>query len=80
MLSTRVRRRGQVVLPKEVLMKLKVAEGDRIAFVIDDDRIVIKPMTHTLFDLRGRVTASSKQDFDSIRNQVKIKRSQNRES
>ena len=78
MLATRVGRRGQIVLPKEVRMKIKVAEGDRIAFVIDGEQVVIKPITHSLLDLRGRIRVSGKQDFDSIRNQVKRKRAQRR--
>ncbi len=80
MLATRVGRRGQIVLPKEVRTKIKVAEGDQIAFVIDGDQVVIKPITHSLLDLRGRVTVSGKQDFDSIRNQVKIKRAKRRKN
>ncbi len=78
MLATRVGRRGQIVLPKEVRMKIKVAEGDQIAFVIDGEQVVIKPITHTLLELRGRVKVSGKQDFDSIRKQVKTKRAAKR--
>lgn len=78
MLATRVGRRGQIVLPKEVRLKIKVAEGDQIAFVIDGEQVVIKPLTHSLLDLRGRVRVSGKQEFDLIRNQVKAKRAQSR--
>lgn len=74
MLATRVGRRGQIVLPKEVRTKIKVAEGDQIAFVIDGEQVVIKPITHSLLELRGRVKVSGRQDFDSIRKQVKAKR------
>jgi antitoxin PrlF len=76
MLSTRVGRRGQIVLPKEVRMKISVAEGDQIAFIIDGEQVIIKPITQTLLDMRGRVHVSGKQDFDSIRKQVKAKRAQ----
>lgn len=78
MLATRVGRRGQIVLPKEVRTKIKVVEGDQIAFVIDGEQVVIKPITHTLLELRGRVKVSGKQDFDSIRKQVKTKRAAKR--
>ena len=74
MLSTRVGRRGQIVLPKEVRRKIRVAEGDQIAFIIDGEQVVIKPITQTLLDLRGRVRVSGKQDFEAIRKQVKAKR------
>ncbi len=78
MLATKVGRRGQIVLPKEVRRKIKVAEGDQIAFVIDGEQVVIKPITHTLLELRGRVKVSGRQDFDSIRKQVKTKRAAQR--
>jgi len=78
MLATRVGRRGQIVLPKEVRTKIKVAEGDQIAFVIDGEQVVIKPITHTLLDLRGRVKVSGRQDIESIRKVVKTKRAAKR--
>ncbi|MEW6028076.1 MAG: AbrB/MazE/SpoVT family DNA-binding domain-containing protein [Chloroflexota bacterium] len=80
MLSTQVGRRGQIVLPKEVRMKIKVAEGDQIAFIIDGEQVVIKPITQSLLNMRGRVKVSGRQDFDAIRGQVKAKRSQKRGS
>ncbi len=80
MLVTQVGRRGQIVLPKEVRMKINVAEGDQIAFIIDGDQVVIKPVTQSLLNLRGRVKVAAKQDFDAIRNQVKTRRAQKRGS
>ena len=80
MLATRVGRRGQIVLPKEVRQKIRVAEGDQIAFIIDGEQVVIKPITQTLLDMRGRVSVSGRQDFDAVRNQVKTKRARKRGS
>jgi AbrB family looped-hinge helix DNA binding protein len=74
MLATKVGRRGQIVLPKEVRNKIRVAEGDQIAFVIDGEQVIIKPLTQTLLNMRGRVHVHGKQDFDAIRRQVKSKR------
>lgn len=80
MLFTRVGRRGQIVLPKEVRQKIRVEEGDQIAFIIDGEQVLIKPITQTLLGMRGRVPVSGKQDFDSIRDQVKTKRAKKRGS
>jgi AbrB family looped-hinge helix DNA binding protein len=55
MLYTRVGRRGQITLPKEVRRRIKVEEGDQIAFVIDGEQVVIKPVKESLLDLRGSV-------------------------
>jgi len=78
MLSTRVGRRGQITLPKEVRRKIHLEEGDRIAFIIDGEQVVIKPITQTLLDLRGSITVSGEQDFDAIRKQVITKRTNTR--
>jgi len=80
MLATRVGRRGQIVLPKEVRMRIRVAEGDQIAFIIDGEQVVIKPITQSLLDLSGSVRVAGRQDFDSVRNHVKTKRAQKRGS
>jgi AbrB family looped-hinge helix DNA binding protein len=78
MLHTRVGRRGQIILPREVRRRIKVQEGDQIAFVIDGEQVFIKPITQSLLDLRGSVPVSSEQDFEAIRKEVLTKRAQSR--
>ncbi len=70
MLSTRVGRRGQITIPREVRRLINVQEGDQIAFVIDGGQVVLKPITHSLLDLRGSVPVEGEQDFTSIRQEV----------
>lgn len=78
MLSTKVGRRGQITLPKEVRRKIHVEEGDRVAFIVEGDQVVIKPITQTMLDLRGSVSVAGKQDFDAIRKQVFTERAKRR--
>jgi len=78
MLYTRVGRRGQIVLPKEVRRRIKVQEGDQIAFVIDGERVLIKPITQSLLDLRGSVPVKEEQNFNTVRKQVMTKRAKQR--
>lgn len=78
MLHTRVGRRGQIILPREVRRRIKVQEGDQIAFVIDGEQVVIKPITQSLLDLRGSVPVSEEQDFEAIRKEVLTRRAQDR--
>ena len=80
MLNVRVNPKGQVTLPREIRRKLKIKTGDQMAVILDGEQIVIKPITHTLLDLRGRVRVSGKQDFDAIRQQVMRKHAQKRGS
>ncbi len=74
MLATRIGRRGQITLPREVRRRMKADEGDQIAFIMDGEQVVIKPITQSLLDLRGSVPVSGEQDFDSIRKQALAER------
>jgi AbrB family looped-hinge helix DNA binding protein len=74
MLQTRVGRRGQITLPREVRRRINVNEGDQIAFIFQGEGVLIKPITQSLFDLRGSVKVTGEQDFDAIRQEVIAKR------
>lgn len=74
MLQTRIGRRGQITLPREVRRRINVDEGDRIAFIIEGEQVIIKPITQSLLDLRGSVDVSGEQDFNAIRKAVEAKR------
>jgi len=76
MLQTRVGRRGQITLPREVRRRIKVSEGDQIAFIIQGEQVIIKPITKSLLDLRGSVVVTGEQDLDVIRKEVIVKRAQ----
>ena len=74
MIQTRIGRRGQITLPREVRRRINVGEGDQIAFIIEGQQVLIKPITQSLLNLRGSVKVSGAQDFDSIRKEVTAKR------
>jgi len=41
---TQLRRRSQVTLPSEVVKKMKLQEGDNLDIILEDDKIIIKPV------------------------------------
>lgn len=45
--------KGQVTLPKKVRQFLKVAAGDRLEFVLDADRVVLRAGHGSLASLKG---------------------------
>jgi antitoxin PrlF len=45
--------KGQVTIPKLIRERLKVVTGDRLDFVIEGDRVVLRPATGDLRSLRG---------------------------
>ncbi|HEY64413.1 MAG TPA: AbrB/MazE/SpoVT family DNA-binding domain-containing protein [Caldilineae bacterium] len=70
MTISKVGRRGQITLPKEVRHWLNLREGDRVAFIRRGSEVILQPLTRTLLDLRGSVPVSEPQDFTAIRRQV----------
>lgn len=45
MILSRISAKGQITLPKKVRQTLEVNPGDRVLFVIEDDTVVLKPLT-----------------------------------
>lgn len=70
MIISVVGRRGQLTLPREIRRNIHIEDGDRVAFVIEGNRVILQPLTQTLADLRGSIPVSGPQDFAAIRQQV----------
>ena len=70
MTITKVGRRGQLTLPRGIRRHIHVEEGDRIALILEGQRVILQPLTQTLLDLRGSVVVAGLQDFGAIRRQV----------
>lgn len=65
MLST-VTTKGQVTIPVDIRSFFHIRPNDRVDFVIEGDRIVLKPVK-SLKELRGAVKAKSGSDAASER-------------
>lgn len=70
MIVTKVGRRGQITIPRQVRRWLNLREQDRVAFVRVGNAVMLLPLTHTLLDMRGSVSVEGPQDFRRIREQV----------
>ena len=70
MIVSKVGRRGQITLPRSIRRALSLKEGDQIAFIQQDDEIILQPLNRTLLELRGTVPSSGPQDFEAIRKQI----------
>lgn len=62
--------RGTVTIPAEIRKKIRLQKGDKVAFTISDDLVVIQPVHATLLDFFGSVKVDGPQDFDAIRKEV----------
>jgi AbrB family looped-hinge helix DNA binding protein len=65
-----IRRRGQMTVPRAIRRALNLREGDRVAFILRGDEVVLQPLTSTMLDLRGSVPVAEPQDFSAVRAQV----------
>ncbi|MBS3772157.1 MAG: AbrB/MazE/SpoVT family DNA-binding domain-containing protein [Bacteroidales bacterium] len=70
MAISKIGRRGQTTIPREIRNTLNLKEGNRVAFIRRGNEIVIQPLTSTLLDLRGSISVSGPQDFTAIRREV----------
>jgi len=62
--------RGTVTIPAEIRKKINLQKGDKVAFMLSEDLVIIQPVHKTLLDFYGSVKVSGPQDFDAIRKQV----------
>lgn len=73
MLTVKVGRNGQVVIPSQVRKRLGLEDGDRVAFVMDaNGKTVLEPVTKTLRELRGNVKVERK-DIEKLKLEVRKK-------
>lgn len=45
--------KGQVTVPKAIRDRLKIATGDRLDFIVEGDRVVLRAATRDLRSLEG---------------------------
>lgn len=74
MAVARIGRRGQLTLPVDVRRALDLKEGDRVIVLAEGDVATIRPVRKTLRDLRGSIPVEGPQDFDEIREEVRMQR------
>jgi AbrB family looped-hinge helix DNA binding protein len=74
MLQSIITRKGQTTIPKEVRILLKLRPKDKIFYIIEGDKVVLKPLQGDILDIRGSVPAKGKSsDFDEIIDSTKKK-------
>jgi AbrB family looped-hinge helix DNA binding protein len=70
MVST-VTSKGQVTIPKEIRIFLKIKPSDKVDFEVENGRVILKPIK-TLLNFRGSVSAKGKGDLNAERQQAKV--------
>ena len=67
-------RKGQTTIPKDVRNLLELKPNDKIFYMIDGEKVVIKALKGNILDLRGSVAAKKKPvDFKKLRDATRKK-------
>jgi len=64
----------QTTIPKEVRSLLGLKPNDKILYLIEGEKVILKPLKGNILDLRGSVEKREKPiDFKKVRSNVKKK-------
>ena len=67
-------KKGQTTIPKNIRNFLNLAPNDKILYLMEGNKVVIKPLKGNILDLKGSVEAKDKPlDFKKLRGEMKKK-------
>ena len=67
-------RKWQTTIPKDVRNFLGLKPNDKIFYLVEGERVVLKPLKGNILDLRGSVTTKEKPiDFKKLRDNTRKK-------
>ena len=60
MYQSTVTSKGQTTIPKKIRELLAIKPNDKLFYIIEEDRIVLKPLQGNILDLKGSVASHRK--------------------
>ncbi len=61
-------KKGQTTIPKEIRAFLKLETDDKILYQVENDKVTLRPLKGSIFELRGHVKTEERPvDFEKIR-------------
>lgn len=70
MTTSTITSKGQTTIPKEVREYFHLKAHDRLLYIPEKDRIIIKPFTGTILDLKGAFPVKRKLNFKKLRERM----------
>ncbi len=72
MVQSIVTSKGQTTIPKEVRKFLKIKPNDRLFYLFEDEKVILRPIHGDILELRGSVPAKGiSSDFEDIRSSAR---------
>lgn len=70
-------KKWQTTIPKDIRKFLRLKAEDKILYLIDGEKVILKPLKGNILDLRGSVKTKEKNlDFSKQREEIKKRISQ----
>jgi antitoxin PrlF len=64
--------KGQTTIPKEIREFLKLKPNDRLFYLVEEGKVILKPLHGDILELRGCVRAKEQpEDFDAVRGKIR---------
>ena len=74
MLQSIITRKGQTTIPKEIRDFLNLKPNDKLFYIVEDSKVVLKPIHGDILQLRGSVPPKERPaDFEKIRQKTRKK-------
>jgi AbrB family looped-hinge helix DNA binding protein len=68
MLQSVITRKGQTTIPKEIREFLRLKPNDKLFYIVEDSKVILKPIHGDILQLRGSVPSRERlADFEKIR-------------
>ena len=69
-----ITKKGQTTIPKEIRAFLKLGPNDKLFYIIEGEKVVLKPLRGDILELRGSVPAKDRPtDFNKVLKQTRKK-------
>lgn len=74
MLQSTITSKGQTTIPKEIRDFLKLKPNDKLFYILEDGKVLLKPIHGDILQLRGSVAPKERPaDFEKIRQETRKK-------
>ncbi len=72
MLQSILTKKGQTTIPKKIREFLGIKSRDKLLYLIEDNKVIIKPIRGNILELRGSITPKQEpENFNSIRSKMR---------
>ena len=75
---SKLTRKGQTTIPKDIRKFLRLEPEDKILYLVEGEKVILRPLKGNILELRGSVAVRKEPiDFNKLRQETKRKVARN---